>query len=181
MITPLRIAALSLSLMLAVGCASSTDSKPTWTQAPEADIAGYTTFGWEEDEAPATILDNQIRNAIRSDLVTKGYVESSDAPDFLIDHEAVEHDAVERGNPVRIGVGVGSWGGHVGGSVGTSVDVGDKDKVVQQLRLTIRAVDPDERREVWVGTTAPMNERPDASAVANAIGALLKEFPAKRS
>lgn len=184
MFSNLRIAAITLLLAAIAGCAgSSTESKPRWVEAPDADIPAYSTFGWADrsGEPPVTILDNQIRNAIRARLLTKGYVESSETPDFLVGHETFEHDTVQQGSPVRIGIGVGSWGRNVGGSVGTSVDVGDKDKVVQELRVTIRALDPDDSREVWIGTTAPMSAQPDEATVSKTVGDVMKEFPEKGS
>jgi len=182
MIAYLRIAIAVSLVTLIFGCAGSPDAKPRWVEAPGVDIPAYTTFSWmsRSDESPVTILDNQIRDAIRTQLTAKGYVESSDEPDFLVDHETLEQDAIEQGNPVRIGIGVGSWGGNVGGSVGTSVDVGDKDKMVHQLRISIRALDPGDRREVWAGTTAPMAERPDASTVTRTVAGVMSAFPERR-
>lgn len=181
--TSLRIAGINLLLLTVLGCAGTPDSKPVWAEASDVDITAFTTFSWASnaDTPPAALLDRKIRDAIRSQLVLKGYRESIGTPDILVDHETIERDAVEQGNPVRIGIGVGSWGGNVGGSVGTSVDVGDKDRVVQQLRVNIRVVAPSEDREVWNGTTSPMEERPGADAVERAVVALMEEFPGRRS
>lgn len=168
-------------LIAVLGCAGSPDAKPRWVEAAGSNISGYETFGWldRSGQPPVTILDNQIRDAIRADLLQKGYVETDRSPDFRVGHETFEAAAVKQGNPVRIGIGVGSWGGNVGGSVGTSVDVGDKEKVVQQLSVTIRAVDPDDDREVWIGTTAPMGDRPDAATVSKTVAGVMKGFPAR--
>lgn len=177
-----RLPLFSILLVTVLGCAGGAATKPRWVEAPDADLPGQTSFAWATGtgEPPTTILDTQIREAIRSRLVDNGYVETVDSPDFLVDHETLEQDAVEQGNPVRIGIGVGSWGRNVGGSVGTSVDVGEKDRLVQQLRVTVRALDPTDRRELWVGTTTPMPERPDAAAVNRAVTELMKAFPAKQ-
>jgi len=126
-----------------------------------------------------TILDNQIRAAVRAELVARGYREADDAPDFVVHHETIEGEAVEQGSPVRIGIGIGSWGGRVGGSVGTSVDVGGKDRVLQQQRIALRVLEPNERRELWVGTTAVLDERPDPAAIDRAVAALMKAFPGR--
>lgn len=175
-----RATALSFVLIGILGCAGNPDAKPRWVEASGADIPGYETFGWldRSGQPPVTILDNQIRDAIRADLLQKGYVETEDSPDFRVGHETFEAAAVQQGNPVRIGIGVGSWGGSGGGSVGTSMDVGDKEKVVQQLTITIRAVDTDDR-EVWIGTTAPMGDRPDTPTVNKTVGGVMKGFPGR--
>lgn len=164
------------------GCASTKESKPQWVQASDVDISAYSTFEWAEGfrEPPESIIDNQIRDALHTELIRKGYVETSDAPDFLVSYEAVEEDAVERRNPVSIGIGMGTWGGNVGGSVGTSVDVGEGDRVRHQQRITIRALDPESKREVWIGVTAPLVEQPDAASVNRAVVGVMKGFPISR-
>ncbi len=164
-----------------IGCAGDAGNKPVWVSASDSDIPALATFGWDgpADVAPVTILDNQIRDALRTQLLAKGFTETSENPDFLISHETIEHDALKKGNPVRIGFGVGSWGSNVGGSVGTSVDVGEKDKMVQQLKLQVHALDPERAREIWAGTSAVLPERPDAAAVNQAVVDLMTGFPAK--
>lgn len=177
----LRITASYLLLLAIFGCAGSSAPKPRWVEAPDSNIPAYETFGWLDRSGapPVTILDNQIRDAIRAELLDKGYTETSETADFVVGHETFEAAAVQQGNPVRIGIGVGSWGGSGGGSVGTSMDVGDKEKVVQQLTVTIRAVDADDDREVWIGTTSPMSDRPDTPTVTKAVGGVMKGFPGR--
>jgi hypothetical protein len=176
----LRIAFFSTLLIVLLGCASSPESKPHWVEAPDADIPVRGTFAWNDGSGkpPVTILDNRIRDAVRAALLEKGYVEASDNPGFLVSHETIEQAAVQQGNPVRIGIGVGSWGSHVGGSVGTSVDVGDKEKVVNQLVVQISAVNPEDGRQLWTGTSVPLAEKPDGAAVDSAVAAVMKGFPA---
>lgn len=175
------LALISCVSVTLTGCASDSANKPVWVSASDVDFSTLETFAWDgpADVAPVTILDNQIRESLRTQLTARGFKETSEDPDFLISHETIEHDALKKGNPVRIGVGVGSWGGNVGGSVGTSVDVGEKDQMVQQLKLEVHAVDPDQDREIWAGTSAPLPERPDAAAINRAIVDLMAGFPAK--
>jgi hypothetical protein len=182
MTSKLRIAAVVALLLALPGCAGRPDSKPSWSEAPDVDVAGYSTFGWADrgGKAPVTILDNQIRHAVRAQLTEKGYVESSDDPDFLVGHETIEQETVKQGSPVRIGFGVGSIGGNVGGSVGTSVDVGEKGGLERQMRITIRALNQDNRNEEWVGTTGSVEERPEEDDVERAVAGVMKGFPDKR-
>lgn len=166
-------------LLTLFGCAGDPSSKPVWVAASDVDFTTLDTFGWQSGATPATIIDTEIRSAIRSALTTKGYQETTADPDFLVAHETVERDAIKQGNPVRIGIGVGSWGGNVGGSVGTSVDVGEKDKMIQELRIAIHMLDSAGEREIWTGTSGAMPERPVAEAVAAAVAELLEAFPSK--
>jgi len=177
-----RMTTAVLFLVALSGCASTKDSKPQWVQASDVDVAAFSKYGWAEGfrEPPVTIIDKQIRDSLQAELLKKGYVESDDAPDFLMTYEAVEEQVVERKNPVNIGIGVGTWGSNVGGSVGTSVDVGEGDRVRQQQRVTIRALDPGSKREIWVGQTVPLPERPDAAAVDRAVVGVMSGFPRRK-
>ena len=74
----------------------------------------------------------------------------------------------------------GTRSGNVGGSVGTSVDVGEASGPRQQLRVTVRALEPADRREAWVGASAALEPRPEEQALERAIGALMKGFPERQ-
>ena len=85
-------------------------------------------------------------------------------------------------NPVRIGVGMGSWGGNIGSEVSASVPIGSEGvTTTQETRLTIRAVDQKSNREVWVGTTTgDIKQGLDAGVVEKAVAGMLDGFPARR-
>jgi Domain of unknown function (DUF4136) len=179
---------MSRALMLAVllsllGCESSAPKTDSMT-APGSDVPGYTTFGWASTgaQAPMTILDTNIHDAIRAQLLAKGYVEADEAPDFRVAFDVSAYETTKKSSPMRIGVGVGSWGGNVGGSVGTSVPVGGGGGEATTNRLTIRAVDAKSTKEVWVGTTiSDIKQGLDRNAVDQAVAATLKSFPRRRS
>lgn len=179
----MRVVTVLALLICAFGCAGGAKPKPQWAEAADVDIPAYTTFGWDDGARgpPVAILDSQVRTSVRAELLKKGYVEALDAPEVLVSHETIEQEVVQDPNPVRIGIGVGSWGGNVGGSVGTSVGVGGKEGVRQENRVTIRVVDPRLNREVWIGTTTTLDERPEADAVGRAVAGVMKGFPAKRN
>ena len=185
---PMRASAVALLCVL-LGCATGGSSKPESAIAPGADIAAYRSFGWESaggspatTDQPLSIRDANIQNAIRAQLTEKGYSEVEDRPDFRISYEAAAYMKEKTSNPVRIGIGVGSWGGNVGGGVGTSVPVGSQGVVTtQESRLTIHAVDQKSNAEVWVGTTTgDIQQGLDAGAVDKAVAGMLAGFPARR-
>ena len=169
-------------LLLFVGCTGGAQPKPDWHSVPDVNIPAYSTFGWSDPAraAPVAILDTQVRDALRAELLKKGYTESTDAPDFLVNYETMEFESAKQSNPVRIGIGVGSWGGNVGGSVGTSTDVGGGTKVLQQNRVVIRALDQDGGREIWIGTTTTFEEHPDTRIVDKAIAGVMQGFPGRK-
>jgi len=176
-------------LIVLLGCATGAPSKTESVTAPGADLAGYATFGWQPDNEsssashpPLSIADANIRDAIRAQLLERGYREVAAAPDLRFGFETAAYIAEKVSNPVRIGVGVGSWGGNVGGGVSTSVPVGPEGVVSsQETRLTIRAVDQESNREVWVGTTTGIvTQGLVAGALQRAVADTLAEFPARR-
>jgi hypothetical protein len=178
-------------LLVLLGCASG-GWKSESTAAPDADVAAYETFGWLPaqaapgaeggGEAPASIVDQNLRSAIRTQLVEKGYREVEASPEFRVGVETTTRLKEKTSPPVTVGIGTGWWGGYVGTSVGASVPVGGGDvKTVGETQITIRAVDPKGNRELWLGTTTgEVKEGADASVVQEAVADLLDDFPARR-
>ncbi|MEZ5559712.1 MAG: DUF4136 domain-containing protein [Pseudomonadales bacterium] len=168
--------ALAASISL-LGCAAGAP-KPQWATA--ADMPELATFGWATQgsaERPLTILDTQVRTALAAQLTRKGYAESADAPDFRMSYELVTYEKNRSSNPVRIGIGVGTWGGHVGGSVGTSVGLGGSEDPKVRAQLQIHAVATESNREVWTGTTTTFGPGPDAATVERAVAGVMQGFP----
>jgi len=167
--------------LLLAGCAGSSAPKPDWEVAPDADIPALATFYWADDisASPNTIMETQISNAVRNELASRGYTESSQTPDFLVSYETLEREKVKQGNPVRLGIGVGSWGGSTGGSVGTSVDVGGDDEVLYENQLVVRALDSENRKELWIGTTTTFDQHPDGAMIEGVVAGVMQGFPAR--
>lgn len=178
----LRIVPLVTSIALLFGCTSGGQSKPTWETAAGVDIPASVSFGWVDGitGSPNTILESRITDALRTGLTGKGYVETAASPDLLISYEIMEREVTKQGSPIRLGVGLGSYGGNVGGSVGSSVDVGGKPGTLQLNQLSIRALDPETRKEVWIGRTATFEPQPDSALVKRVVAAVLKGFPERR-
>lgn len=176
-------------LVVLQGCASPAE-KPDSVIAPGSDIPAYTTFGVRTagstatTTTPVSILDTNIHNAVRTQLLQKGYREAADKPDFVVTYDIAPYEVEKKSSPpVSIGIGVGSWGGNVGGGVGTSVGVGGGTSTESAMnRLTIHAADATNNKEVWVGTTtAEIKQGLDASAVDKAVAGTMAGFPARRS
>jgi hypothetical protein len=170
-------------LVVATGCATTTP-KPESQIAPDANLAAYTTFGWKPADAavadePLRILDVQIRTAIRAEMIARGYVEAEAEPQLLVTYESVAVDKV-KSSPFRIGIGMGSFGSNVGGSV----NVGSP--AVQSYRegqLVIRILDAAANRELWFGSIAGNADRSkvDAESVARTVALAMQDFPARPS
>ena len=174
----------ALLLCALLGCASGGGTKTDSTSAPDANVAALQTFAVQTPgETPLSIADAKIRDAIRAELAEKGYREVAQGPDLLVSFEATEAIAeVQKESPFRVGVGMGSFGGPVGVGVGTSMPVGKGSvESVAKTRLAIRAVDPKQNREVWLGeATRELDASFDSSKVEQLVDAALSDFPKHR-
>jgi hypothetical protein len=182
MTTPIRVTSVIALLLALVACAGASRPKPDWTSAPDVDIPAFATFGWSDrpGDLPRGLLESRVRAAVRAELLERGYTEASESPDFVMSYETVEYTASRDSSPVSIGIGMGTWGSHVGGSVGASVPVGGGDSTRLQYRLTVRAVEPKANREIWIGTTTSFDDPGKADAAEKAIAGVMEGFPARR-
>lgn len=149
-----RIPAFALAAIaasLAAGCASA-PPKPQSMLDPQANFGAYRTFalpetGGEGQGPTVSIVDGYIRNAITNEMKRKGYVEAAagETPDLRVEYEAAKAEKLKN-NPFRIGVGVGGYGSHGGGSVG----VGSPSvKNVTEGSLVIHVIDTARSAESW--------------------------------
>jgi hypothetical protein len=107
----------------------------------------------------------------------RGYVESGSSPDLRIAYQTTSQDKVES-NPVRVGVGVGSWGGGFGGSV----NVGSPSvRNYREGTLVIHAIDAGRNAEVWQGRVSGRMSKGslEPAAIANAVSTAMRDFPAR--
>ena len=171
-----------LGCAMLAGCAA-TPPQPESMRDPTANFASYRTFGWAPapgaagTDEPLQLLDRSIRAAIAAEMRRKGYEESAESPDLRIAYETASAEKIES-QPVRVGVGVGSWGGNVGGSV----SVGSPSvRNYKEGTLVIHAIDGARNAEVWQGRVASRLEkgRTEPAAITAAVNAALRDFPAR--
>lgn len=153
---------------------------------PQANFAAYRTFGWSAggavapNDEPLKLLDTNIRAAITAELLKRGYVEapSGATPDLRIAYETASADKIEN-NPVRVGIGVGSWGGNVGGSV----NVGSPSiRNYREGTLVVHAIDSARNAEVWQGRVSKKITQgsTEPAAIAAAVSAAMQDFPPRQ-
>jgi hypothetical protein len=175
----------ALAVLLVGGCASAPAPEPESMRDPSAAWASYSTYGWtpasglDAGGQPLQILDQDIRRAIAAEMQRRGYAETATDPDLRMTYETASKDVVES-NPVRVGVGVGTWGSHVGGSV----NVGSPSvRNYREGTLVIHAIDSARNAEVWQGriSTRISKGSTEATAIATAVAAAMRDFPARQS
>jgi len=170
---------LSLALLVA-GCATP-PPEPVSMRDPAVNFAAFKTYGWSPAAAtsdqPLRLLDQNIRAAISAELQRRGYVESAEQPNLRIAYETASAQKV-KSNPVRIGVGIGSWGGNAGGSVSMG---SPSVQSYQEGSLVIHAVDAARNTEVWQGSVAgQMNKGSvEPAAINQAVARAMKDFPVR--
>ena len=177
------LAGLALAaLFLSIGCSTMTPVQSM--KDPQADFNSFNTFAWDKGQEgapaqPVTILDQNIRAAIGTELQSKGYVEAAagTSPDLMLQYETGAAEMI-KSNPFRIGVGMGGYGSSGGASVGMSTPSA---RNVTEGKLILRAIDPKRNAEVWNGSVSRElgKEGPDAALIQSAVRELLEKFPAK--
>jgi hypothetical protein len=169
-------------IVLAAGCASA-PPEPESMRDPAADFASYRTFGWapapgvNSTDTPLLLLDQNIRAAITAEMKRRGYAEDQASPDLRIAYETTSAEKVES-NPVRVGVGVGSWGGNFGGSV----SVGSPSlRNYREGTLVIHAIDAGRNAEVWQGRVSGRVSKGslEPAAISTAVSTAMRDFPAR--
>jgi hypothetical protein len=172
----------ALAALLLAACATPPPA-PQSMRDQDANFAAYRTFGWPPapvvngTEQPLQLVDRNIRAAIAAEMMRKGYTESTDPPDLRITYETASAEKIES-NPVRIGVGVGSWGGNMGGSV----NVGSPSvRNYKEGKLVIHAIDAKRNAEVWMGSISGKltNGSLEPEAIQRAVTTAMKDFPAR--
>jgi hypothetical protein len=173
-----------LASALVAGCASP-PPQPETMRDPTANFAAYRTFGWtaggttEANEAPVRLLDANLRAAISDVMKRKGYVEAptGTAPDLRLAFETASAEKIEN-NPVRVGVGMGSWGGNFGGSVSMG---SPSIRNYQEGTLVIHAIDNARNAEVWQGRVSGKVTRGslEPAAINQAVAQAMADFPVR--
>ena len=166
------------------GCAAPTP-QPETMRDPSVNFTNFKTFGWtaggtvDAGDAPLKLLDANIRAAIVDVMKRKGYVEApaGTTPDLRIAYETASADKIEN-NPVRIGIGVGSWGGNVGGSV----NVGSPSiRNFTEGTLVVHAIDTARNAEVWQGRVSGKMTKGslEPAAINQAVAQAMADFPVR--
>jgi hypothetical protein len=173
-----------LASVLVAGCASP-PPQPETMRDPAADFAAYRTFGWtaggvtDATEAPVRLLDANLRAAISDVMKRKGYVEApaGTAPDLRLAFETASAEKIEN-NPVRVGVGMGSWGGNFGGSVSMG---SPSIRNYKEGTLVIHAIDHARNAEVWQGRVSGKISKGslEPAAIDQAVARAMADFPVR--
>jgi hypothetical protein len=185
--TRFKLTVVITALSLTAACMNTAPAKPESQIDPNANIPQLNSYGWQpaqnglvSTDVTQRKFDEGVRKAIETTLTHKGYSQTATDPDLIVSYEIGEYDKKKSSSPFSVGVGMGSWGGNVGGGVGMSTPVGGS-SATKENRLTIHVVSRKADKEVWVGTMtgtlAPGSSTGDINAF---VAQTLSDFPAKR-
>jgi len=184
--TAARLAAGVTTLLLLGSCATTPPPEPDSMRDPQTNFSAYHTFGWtaptsspDAADEPLKLLDANLRDSIATEMKRRGYTEApaGTTPDLRMTYETTSADKLAN-NPVRVGIGVGSWGGNVGGSV----NVGSPSvRQYKEGTLVVHAIDTARNAEVWQGRVSAKVTKGslEPPAVAQAVATAMKDFPAR--
>ncbi len=157
-VTRILSVALGLTLLILTGCSSSISVNYDYDTT--TNFGAYKTFDWAPDPANATqamdaaqattrngLLSNRIKASVNSELVTKGFTQSSDNPDLLTVFHLGVQDKIQVSD-WGYGYSGRYWGGYGGYYGGTGMDVYQ----YQEGRMIIDVVDAKTNELVWRGT-----------------------------
>jgi hypothetical protein len=112
-------------------------------------------------------------------VVRRGYMPAGDAaPELLIAYRTATKEQVES-SPMRIGIGVGSWGGSGGGSIGVS---SASLRNYREGTLVIHAIDAARNAEIWQGRiSGKLTEGSlEPAAIRQAVATAMRDFPSRQ-
>ena len=167
-------------VIAAIGCAGlSVDAD----YDPTVDFTKLKTYDWSATKTDPSIdefVEKRVRSAVDSQLQAKGYVLSSENPDFLVSMALATRTttagSVGVGASVGIPIGMGSVS--VGG--GKSAP-----RVKKEGTLVLDFVDPASRSAIWKGTaeaairdSVPPEEQ--QKRINRVVSEVLAQFPPKK-
>lgn len=161
-------------VLLACGIASAQDVKSNFM--PGTDFSKYHSYKWVEIEKgahPNQIVDAQIKQAVDSQLSTKGLTKTTDDKADLYVGYQIAVDQEKQWNAYGMGGGV-RWGG-MANATSSTINVGT---------LVLDMYDPATKQLVWTGNATKTmdpssNQDKNQKNLDKAMAKLLKNYPPK--
>lgn len=179
--TPSKLCLLLIALLL-TACA---DISVTTDYDRAADFTRYKTFAFykltDKSDSLSDLNKNRILNAIKADMTSKGFAETANNPDLLINATAIfeaKQRVVANTNYYDVGGYYRPYGwGSLNGMNGiTTVNVYD----YTDGSLIIDILDATRKQLIWQGTgnkeIDKPSKNPDAT-IKEAIGKIMENFP----
>lgn len=169
-----RLAVLALGTAALAGCAATPQLSVDSLDQPWP--CGSVAWLDESGQPPASLLLQRLRADVLAGLQARGYRVDEANPDCLV--HGLVYTGTRPGSPVSVGIGAGSWGSRVGGSIGVSIPVGGGPRKTGNLAIDV--IDVAANAQVWRGTleNAFPTAEPDAVQLSDAVKQVLASLPA---
>jgi hypothetical protein len=160
------------ALLLACSFAIAQDVKTNYM--PGTDFSVYKTYKWVTIEGaryPNQILDQQIKDAVNSQLTAKGFtVAIGEKADLYVAYQVAVQNQQQWN---AYGMGGVRWGGGMGTATSSTIQIGT---------LDVDFYDPAQQKLLWQGSaTKTLNPSKDPAKnqarLHQAVAKLLKSFP----
>jgi hypothetical protein len=173
----IKILIILLLIGFNVSCSSTYDVKHDYDK--QVDFSNLKTFDWMQVPKQAgidTLTLQRLKNAVNADLNAKGFMMTSDNPDFLIAEHIGKRDQVQVSD---WGYGYGGHRGYRGGYWGPS---GASTYKYEEGSLILDFVDPKTKDLMWRGSAKAEVQNIDTpekseQLINAAVNDILKNFP----
>ena len=169
------VVAIGVGFMLTLVASSVAAQDVTSNAMPGVSFSKFHTYKWvtvEGAEYPNQIVDQQIKDAVNSQLSAKGLtMTDSDKADLHVAYQ-IAMQQQKQWNAYGMG---GRWGGGMASAQSSTIDIGT---------LVFDMYDPSTKQLVWTGratkTVEPgKNQEKNQKNLDKAIAKLLKNYPPK--
>ena len=171
-----RMVVLAALVFICAGGAAAQTIKYNFMEG--TDFSKYKTYKWvrvPNAQYPNSIMDDQIKRAIDTQLAAKGLTQTEDNPDLYVTYQ-VAVDQEKQWNSYSTGGNTWGWGGWGGwASPYSSIDV---DQYTERS-VVIDIYDAQSRRPIWhgVGSDREYRDKIDYAKLDRAVVAALAHFP----
>ncbi len=165
------------AVVLLLGTAATLTAQDVrYNSMPGIDFSKYHTYKWVSIEGgahPNQIMDAEIKQAVDSQLASKGLTKTdAETADLLVGYQ-IAVDQEKQWNAFGMGGGV-RWGG-MGSATSSTINVGT---------LVLDLYDPTSKQLVWTGNATKTidpssNQEKNQKNLSKAMQKLLKHYPPK--
>jgi hypothetical protein len=173
------------AVLIAAGCQSknvNTDYDTT------ADFSQLRRYQYQDntdniDKKYEPLLSGRVKTALDNSLSNQFNVaKPNETADFLVRYYVKPVEKVVDDRP-KLGIGVGGFGGNVGGGISLGIPLGGND-LDQQAQIVVDFVHPTSGQLLWRGSkvVALSSSKPDLNSqqVQRGVDEIIREFPPKR-
>jgi hypothetical protein len=176
--------AIVFAVLIAAGCQSKNVNTDYDTSADFSQLRRY-QFQDDKDNVDKQfepLLSGRVKNALEQSLAAQfNLAKPNEAPDFRVRYfvKPVEKKVDDR---PKLGIGLGGFGGNVGGGISLGIPLGGN-KLDQQAQIVVDFVHPTSGQLLWRGNTVVglSSSEPETNdkQVQQGVNEILKEFPPK--